>query len=51
LLHPNVNRATSKIFKKFSDEKFPSVSLNQTIRDVAKETPISPDIQENVEFA
>jgi hypothetical protein len=34
LLHPDVNRATSKIFKEFSNEKFPSAILNQTIRDV-----------------
>jgi transposase len=34
LLHPNVNRVTSKIFKEFSDEKFPSAIINQTIRDV-----------------
>jgi hypothetical protein len=37
LLHPNVNRATSKILKEFSDEKFPSTILNQTIRDVKSE--------------
>jgi hypothetical protein len=29
LLHPNVNRATSNIFKEFSDEKFPSAILNK----------------------
>jgi transposase len=34
LLHPDANRATSKIFKEFSEEKFPSAILNQTIRDV-----------------
>jgi DNA topoisomerase IB len=34
LFHPDVNRATSKIFKEFFDEKFPSAILNQTIRDV-----------------
>jgi hypothetical protein len=34
LFHPNVNRATSKIYKEFSDEKFLSAILNQTIRDV-----------------
>jgi putative transposase len=34
LLHPDVNKATSKIFKEFSDEKFPSAIINQTIRDV-----------------
>jgi putative transposase len=34
LLHPEVNQATSKIFKEFSDEKFPSVIINQTILDV-----------------
>jgi hypothetical protein len=28
LLHPNVNRATSKLFKEFSDEKYPSAILN-----------------------
>ncbi|MDN4593011.1 transposase, partial [Polycladomyces subterraneus] len=30
LLHPDVNKATSKIFKEFSDEKFPSAIINQT---------------------
>lgn len=34
LFHPEVNRATSKIFKEFSSEKFPSAIINQTIRDV-----------------
>jgi hypothetical protein len=34
LPHPDVNKATSKIFKEFSDEKFPSAIINQTIRDV-----------------
>lgn len=34
LLHPEVNRATSKIFKEFSSEKFPSAVINQTIREV-----------------
>ncbi len=34
LLHPGVNRATSKIFKEFSSEKFPSAIINQTIREV-----------------
>lgn len=34
LFHPEVNKATSKIFKEFSSEKFPSAVINQTIRDV-----------------
>jgi putative transposase len=34
LLHPEVNKATSKIFKEFSQEKFPSAVVNQTIREV-----------------
>jgi putative transposase len=34
LLHSTLNRATSKIFKEFFGEKFPSAILNQTIRDV-----------------
>lgn len=34
LLHPEVTKATSPIFKEFSDEKFPSAVINQTIREV-----------------
>lgn len=34
LVHPEVNKATSKIFKEFSHEKFPSAVVNQTIREV-----------------
>jgi IS605 OrfB family transposase len=34
LFHPEVNKATSKIFREFSNGKFPSAILNQTIRDV-----------------
>lgn len=34
LNHPELKKATSKIFKEFSDEKFPSAIVNQTIRDV-----------------
>jgi putative transposase len=34
LLYPDANKATSAIFKKFSDEKFPSAVVNQTIREV-----------------
>jgi hypothetical protein len=34
LLHPDVNRATSKIFKEFSGEKFPYAIIYLTIRDV-----------------
>ncbi|MBS7529530.1 transposase [Hazenella sp. IB182353] len=34
LLHPEVNQATSKIFKAFSDQSFPSAVVNQTIREV-----------------
>jgi hypothetical protein len=34
LLHPEGNKATSKIFREFSSGKFPSAILNQTIRDV-----------------
>lgn len=34
LNHPNLNRATSKIWKDFSTEKFPSAVAGQTIRDV-----------------
>jgi putative transposase len=34
LLHPDVNKATSKIFKEFSPERFPSAVVNQTIREV-----------------
>jgi putative transposase len=34
LFHPEVNKATSSIFKEFSSEKFPSAIINQTIRDV-----------------
>jgi putative transposase len=32
LLHPGINKATSLIFKEFSDKKFPSAVVNQTIR-------------------
>jgi putative transposase len=32
LLHPEINKATSLIFKEFSDKKFPSAVVNQTIR-------------------
>jgi IS605 OrfB family transposase len=34
LNHPELNKATSKIFKSFSSEKFPSAIVNQTIREV-----------------
>ena len=34
LHHPELSRATSKIFKEFSHEKFPSAIINQTIKDV-----------------
>ncbi|WP_408006920.1 RNA-guided endonuclease TnpB family protein [Pseudalkalibacillus sp. A8] len=34
LLHPDINQATSRIFKEFSAEKFPSAVINQTIREV-----------------
>jgi putative transposase len=34
LLHPDGNKATSKIFREFSKEKFPSAVVNQTIREV-----------------
>ncbi|SDW63775.1 hypothetical protein SAMN05444487_1051, partial [Marininema mesophilum] len=34
LLHPEVNKATSTIFKEFSDQSFPSAVVNQTIREV-----------------
>jgi putative transposase len=34
LTHPEVNKATSKIFKEFSSETFPSAVTNQTIREV-----------------
>ncbi|SFJ78737.1 hypothetical protein SAMN05421852_12231 [Thermoflavimicrobium dichotomicum] len=34
LVHPEVNKATSKIFKEFSHGKFPSAVVNQTIREV-----------------
>jgi putative transposase len=34
LLHPDVNKATSKIFKEFSTKRFPSAVVNQTIREV-----------------
>ncbi|MFC4076815.1 RNA-guided endonuclease TnpB family protein [Salinithrix halophila] len=34
LLHPEVNQATSKIFKNFSMKRFPSAVVNQTIREV-----------------
>ncbi|KAF0995458.1 hypothetical protein BJQ97_02119 [Geobacillus sp. TFV-3] len=32
--HPELNQATSKIFKDFSPQKFPSAIVNQTIREV-----------------
>ncbi|MDR6226803.1 transposase [Desmospora profundinema] len=34
LLHPEVNGATSKVFKEFSEQKFLSAVVNQTIREV-----------------
>ncbi|PJW13965.1 transposase [Geobacillus sp. Manikaran-105] len=34
LHHPEWRKATSKIFKDFSDERFPSAIVNQTIQDV-----------------
>ena len=34
LFHPEGNKATSKIFREFSKEKFPSAVVNQTIREV-----------------
>jgi len=34
LHHPELAKATSRVFKDFSDERFPSVVANQTIRDV-----------------
>lgn len=34
LNHPELNKATSKIFKDFSSQKFPSAIVNQTIREV-----------------
>ncbi|MFD2074812.1 RNA-guided endonuclease TnpB family protein [Geobacillus jurassicus] len=34
LHHPELNKATSKIFKDFSSQKFPSAIANQTIREV-----------------
>jgi hypothetical protein len=34
LFHPEGNKATSRIFREFSNGKFPSAILNQTIRDV-----------------
>jgi putative transposase len=34
LHHPELNKATSKIFKDFSSQKFPSAIVNQTIREV-----------------
>ncbi|MFC4078187.1 RNA-guided endonuclease InsQ/TnpB family protein [Salinithrix halophila] len=34
LLHPDVNKATSKVFKEFSADRFPSAVVNQTIREV-----------------
>ncbi|SDV99648.1 hypothetical protein SAMN05444487_1011, partial [Marininema mesophilum] len=34
LLHPEVNKASSTIFKEFSDQSFPSAVVNQTIREV-----------------
>ncbi|MED4359325.1 MULTISPECIES: transposase [Geobacillus] len=32
--HPELNQATSKIFKAFSSQRFPSAVVNQTIREV-----------------
>lgn len=34
LWHPEIGKATSKIYKEFSDEAFPSAVVNQTIREV-----------------
>ncbi|WMJ16543.1 transposase [Geobacillus proteiniphilus] len=34
LNHPELNQATSKIFKEFSSQRFPSAVVNQTIREV-----------------
>ncbi|WJQ10980.1 transposase [Geobacillus stearothermophilus] len=34
LNHPELNQATSKLFKEFSSQRFPSAIVNQTIRDV-----------------
>jgi putative transposase len=34
LLHPEVDKATSTIFKEFSEKNFPSAVVNQTIREV-----------------
>ncbi|MFD1407797.1 RNA-guided endonuclease TnpB family protein [Kroppenstedtia eburnea] len=34
LLHPEIDKANSPIFKEFSNEKFPSAVVNQTIREV-----------------
>jgi len=34
LVHPEMNKATSKIFKEFFHRKFPSAVVNQTIREV-----------------
>jgi hypothetical protein len=33
-VHTEATKATSKIFKEFSSETFPSAVVNQTIRDV-----------------
>ncbi|MED4971688.1 MULTISPECIES: RNA-guided endonuclease TnpB family protein [Geobacillus thermoleovorans group] len=34
LNHPELNQATSKLFKEFSSQRFPSAVVNQTIREV-----------------
>ncbi|KLR72036.1 transposase, partial [Geobacillus sp. T6] len=34
LNHPKLNQATSKLFKAFSSQRFPSAVVNQTIREV-----------------
>ncbi|KPC98199.1 hypothetical protein LR69_03610 [Geobacillus sp. BCO2] len=34
LNHPKLNQATSKLFKEFSSQRFPSAVVNQTIREV-----------------
>ena len=34
LNHPELNQATSKRFKEFSSQRFPSAVVNQTIREV-----------------
>ncbi|KAF0995509.1 hypothetical protein BJQ97_02171 [Geobacillus sp. TFV-3] len=34
LNHPELNQATSKIFKEFSSQRFPSAVVNQTIQEV-----------------